>query len=144
MTDARSIVAKLLEGDFDPEEVEALASVEHNPAFQKGRPAKVAWIDHGCQPADYFQGASTFGWDDVYTGAGDTPKEAAEEAFNNASDDGWNLIGVELSEEVNNDYTVENWVRDSVDPEDIGDDIFDYMNMAMLNHYVSLKLMEHK
>jgi len=119
MTDARGIANALLEDDFDPEEVEALASIPIASEFPKGHPDNHAWIYHSCEPADYFQGASVYGWDDVYTGSGDTDDDAAHEAFQEAADDGWNLAGIPMPADLSPDFHTRDWVLENVSSVDI-------------------------
>jgi hypothetical protein len=156
----------LHEGEMDPEEREALLNTPLHPEFPKGVPAQLAWINHGCEPADYFQGASTLGWDDVYTGSGDTDSEAAKEALDSAAEDGWNPAGIALPDNLRPEYHTEMWVRDNVDPVDIvprkelhdyqpadrraaaekmRDEYLDeYMSESLLSFFVSLKLRSRK
>lgn len=54
-------------------------------------------IDHGVDHGQFFQGCGTSftEYESVYTGIGDTPFEALEDALNEASMDDWNCEHIE-------------------------------------------------
>lgn len=62
-------------------------------------------VDHGVQHSQYFQGCGTShtGYDEVYTGIGDSQKEALEDAAEQLASDGW-----ELSKDLKNEISKAN------------------------------------
>jgi hypothetical protein len=52
------------------------------------------WRDHGVNGEQYWQGAgvSFTRWQECYTGIGDSPREAAEDAAEQAASNGWSLL----------------------------------------------------
>ena len=85
-------------------------------------------IDHGVEHEQYFQGCGTAftEFTDVYTGIGDTPKDALEDALESAAWDDWNVDGIE------NDLSDESDIPEPEDDEEDG--------LCELYHYVSLRL----
>lgn len=81
-------------------------------------------IDHGVEGSSYFQGCgvSGTGYDEVYTGIGDSANEALEDALEQAAMSDWDVDGItnDLSEEI----TV---------PEDAEEE-------SELHHFVSIRL----
>jgi len=72
---------------------EILASIPEDPSYE--------WRDYGIMGSDYFQGAGTAGtdWEAAYVGIGDNPREAAEDALDQACSDGWeNLTKVSTAD----------------------------------------------
>ncbi len=72
--------------------------------------------NRGIENHQYWQGVSTVftDWDEVYTGTGDTPSEAAEDALSQAAESGWDVAGVanDLPEEPSVTQEIEEQARD--------------------------------
>lgn len=66
------------------------------------KPIEHSLEDHGIENASYWQGAgvSFTNWEACFTGVGSTPKEAAEDALEQAACSGWDVdeIKVDLKE----------------------------------------------
>lgn len=81
-------------------------------------------LDHGVNGSQYFQGCGTYGTDytEVYTGIGDSPHEALEDALEQAATSDWDVEGItnDLSKEI----TI---------PEDAEEE-------SELHHFVSIRL----
>ena len=60
------------------------------------RVARYEIIDHGIDHAQYYPGCGTAytGLDDAYTGAGDNPYDALEDALDCAAMDGWDVSAI--------------------------------------------------
>jgi len=63
-------------------------------------PARHQILDHGVEYEQYFQGCGTSFTDytDVYTGIGDSAKEALEDALEQAATCGWDVDSIENNE----------------------------------------------
>lgn len=74
---------QLIEDEQDDIKNDILSSIPEDEGYE--------WRDFGIVNSSYFQGAGTSGteWDAVYVGIGDNPKEAAEDALEQAVSDGW-------------------------------------------------------
>lgn len=60
-------------------------------------PSDYSLENHGVENAQYWQGAGTSfsDWEECFTGIGDSPKEAAEDALEMAAQNGWSVDDIE-------------------------------------------------
>lgn len=84
-------------------------------------------LDHGVEHSQYFQGCglafSTF--DDVATGVGDSPFEAAEDALESLAQNGWDVSSI------NNEESKESELPESDDESDEPSEIYHYVSIRV-------------
>jgi hypothetical protein len=94
--------------------------------------SKYQIVDHGVEHSQFFSGCGTAftEYESVYTGIGDTPFEALEDALNDASMDDWDC------------EHIENELSDKSDiPETEQEDDDEFSDDASeLYHYVSIRV----
>jgi hypothetical protein len=95
--------------------------------------SKYQIVDHGVEHSQFFTGCGTAftEYESVYTGIGDTPFEALEDALNEASMDDWDCENIE------NELSDKSDIPDARQEED-DDELSD--DASELYHYVSIRV----
>lgn len=109
-------------------------------------PIEYSLEDHGIENASYWQGAGVAftNWKACFTGVGSTPKEAAEDALEQAACSGWDVEGIEndLSDKsAIPDHAEDCEHRDCSDHDIVGNTSCEYdscMEDSELYHYAVL------
>lgn len=102
--------------------------------------------DLGVDHAQYFQGAGVAftDWDEVFVGVGDTAREAAADAVENAATHGWNVPS-ELENDMDYDISGFDGERSAHDdcgcecpPNDLNECLGDCHDECEMQHYAAL------
>jgi len=103
-TDAQALATLLLDAE-DPKEF--LRQYAQNPFAVERAKAKASHQKFpedyeleniGITGSQYFQGRGTHGWDDVFVGAADNPKESIEDALESAAMSGWYISHIPVDD----------------------------------------------